>query len=278
MNGWTAALSLVCGLAPQAFVPVHWRTVRVAGVLYALAVLGAWLIPSQIGSNITRLGMLFGGVVLLAALPGVRLPRPAAPRPTVRKRLALITAICAVTVWQATGAVADAVRTAPTAAWSRDLDPLPHQLERVKIRQQGRLEVVPASSRAADDRQAAVTLASDANPKSEYAVQQVRAALERTGAHELVEAKIEELTEQSLGHFERTGAHPAVRREFAALVRRATGAAPPQPDEAAWKGAGADRPCRRGGRRSVPPACALHLLGGAHGSPWSNGTSVSVTE
>ncbi|MGK9463021.1 hypothetical protein ACSLFT_23785 [Streptomyces sp. G6] len=93
-----------------------------AGVLYALAVLGAWLIPSQIGSNITRLGMLFGGVVLLAALPGVRLPRPAAPRPTVRKRLALITAICAVIVWQATGAVADAVRTAPTAAWSRDLN------------------------------------------------------------------------------------------------------------------------------------------------------------
>ncbi|MGK9463022.1 hypothetical protein ACSLFT_23790 [Streptomyces sp. G6] len=87
--------------------------------------------------------------------------------------------------------------------------------------------MVPASSRAADDRQAAVTLASDANPKSEYAVQQVRAALERTGAHELVEAKIEELTEQSLGHFERTGAHPAVRREFAALVRRATGAARP---------------------------------------------------
>ncbi|MFC8866583.1 polyprenyl synthetase family protein [Streptomyces sp. NPDC057148] len=86
---------------------------------------------------------------------------------------------------------------------------------------------------AADDRQAAATLAPDANPKSEYAVQQVRAALERTGAHELVEAKIEELTEQSLGHFERTGAHPAVRREFAALVRRATGAAPPRPDEAA---------------------------------------------
>ncbi|WP_217249556.1 hypothetical protein [Streptomyces sp. AC602_WCS936] len=62
------------------------------------------------------------------------------------KRLALTTAICAATVWQTTGAVADAVRTAPTAAWSQDPDPLLHQLERVRIRQKGRLEVVPASS------------------------------------------------------------------------------------------------------------------------------------
>ncbi|MFB6550785.1 MFS transporter [Streptomyces sp. NPDC056405] len=146
MNGWTAALSLLCGLAPLAFTPRHWRTVRVAGVLYALAVLGAWLIPSQIGSNITRLGMLFGGVVLLAALPEVRLPRPATMRTTARGRVALIAAICAATVWQGTGAVADAVRTAPTAAWSQGLEPLLHQLERHKVRQKGRLEVVPASS------------------------------------------------------------------------------------------------------------------------------------
>ncbi|WP_395575679.1 MFS transporter [Streptomyces sp. BK79] len=146
MNGWTAALSLLCGLAPLAFAPVHWRTVRVAGVLYALAVLGAWLIPSQIGSNITRLGMLFGGVVLLAALPEARLPRPATMRTTARRRVALIAAICAATVWQGTGAVADAVRTAPTPAWSQDLEPLLAQLERHRAGQEGRLEVVPARS------------------------------------------------------------------------------------------------------------------------------------
>ncbi|GAA2597400.1 MFS transporter [Streptomyces lienomycini] len=146
INGWTAALSLLCGLAPLAFVPAHWRTVRVAGVLYAGAVLGAWLIPSQVGSNITRLGMLFAGVVFLAALPGIRLPRPAALRTTARKRVALMAAICAATVWQGTGAVADAVRTAPTEAWSEDLEPLLHQLERVEVRKKGRLEVVPAGS------------------------------------------------------------------------------------------------------------------------------------
>ncbi|MFC9463158.1 polyprenyl synthetase family protein [Streptomyces coelicoflavus] len=78
---------------------------------------------------------------------------------------------------------------------------------------------------AAGDHLAAAALAPDSNPESEYALRQVRAALERSGARELVKRKIEELTATSLGHFERTGAHPAVQREFAALVERATGVA-----------------------------------------------------
>ncbi|WP_168712600.1 polyprenyl synthetase family protein [Streptomyces sp. A0958] len=76
----------------------------------------------------------------------------------------------------------------------------------------------------ADDHHAAATLAAD--PESVHAVQQVRAVLEHTGARDLVEAKIEELTAVSLGHFDRTGAHPALRREFATLVRQATGVPP----------------------------------------------------
>ncbi|MFH8616177.1 polyprenyl synthetase family protein [Streptomyces sp. NPDC017979] len=86
---------------------------------------------------------------------------------------------------------------------------------------------------AAGDHQATARLAPDAAPTSAYAVDQVRAALRRTGAHDLVEAKIEELTYISLGHFERTGAHPAVRREFAALVHGATGVAPCRAEEVA---------------------------------------------
>ncbi|MFB6552499.1 polyprenyl synthetase family protein [Streptomyces sp. NPDC056405] len=86
---------------------------------------------------------------------------------------------------------------------------------------------------AADDHQAAEALAPDADPGSEYAVQRVRAALERTGARDLVEEKIAELTDLSLGHFERAGAHPAVRHEFAVLVSRATGVAPHRTEEVA---------------------------------------------
>ncbi|GAA2682487.1 polyprenyl synthetase family protein [Streptomyces violaceolatus] len=79
---------------------------------------------------------------------------------------------------------------------------------------------------AADDHLAAAALAPDADPKSEKAVRQVRSALVRTGARDLVETKIGELTDMSLAHFDRCGARPAVRHEFAALIGRATGAAP----------------------------------------------------
>ncbi|NDZ75090.1 polyprenyl synthetase family protein [Streptomyces sp. SID10362] len=79
---------------------------------------------------------------------------------------------------------------------------------------------------AADDHLSAAALAPDADPKSDRAVRQVRSALVRTGAKDLVEAKIGELTDMSLAHFDRCGARPAVRHEFAALVGRATGAIP----------------------------------------------------
>jgi geranylgeranyl diphosphate synthase type I len=79
---------------------------------------------------------------------------------------------------------------------------------------------------AGGDLQAAAALAPDADPHSEQAVRQVRAALDRTGARDLVEAKIAELADASLAHFERSGAHPAARHEFATLVERATGVTP----------------------------------------------------
>ncbi|MFI8090668.1 polyprenyl synthetase family protein [Streptomyces sp. NPDC086080] len=85
----------------------------------------------------------------------------------------------------------------------------------------------------AGDHHAAATLAPDADTRSEHAVERVRAVMERTGAREVVEAKIVELTTLSLGHFARTGAHPAVRDEFAALVERASGVAPRRAEEVA---------------------------------------------
>ncbi|MFI0166436.1 polyprenyl synthetase family protein [Streptomyces sp. NPDC017095] len=86
---------------------------------------------------------------------------------------------------------------------------------------------------ATGDHLAAAALAPDADPKSEKAVRQVRSALRRTGARDLVEARIEELTDMSLAHFERAGARSAVRHEFAALVSRATGVAPRRAEEVA---------------------------------------------
>lgn len=86
---------------------------------------------------------------------------------------------------------------------------------------------------ATGDHQAAAALAPDADPGSGKAVRQVRSALRRTGARDLVEAKIEELTGLSLVHFDRSGAPPAPRHEFAALVERATRVPPRGGEEAA---------------------------------------------
>ncbi|MGW1027452.1 MFS transporter [Streptomyces sp. NPDC002577] len=118
-------------------VPKEWTTVRLTTAVYALAVLLTWLISSQIGSNITRLAMLFAGVVLLAALPFAE--------PRTRKWYAIVVAVAGSVAWIGFKAADDAVHTTPAASWARELAPLVHQLQVVGA-EKGRVEVVPARS------------------------------------------------------------------------------------------------------------------------------------
>ncbi|MGW2847246.1 MFS transporter [Streptomyces sp. NPDC001274] len=118
-------------------VPRDWRTVRTAAAVYGIGTLLTYVIDSQIGSNITRMAMLYAGVVLLAALPY------AAPRS--RRWYALVIAFAGLNFWIGFKSVDDIVRTAPTASWARELAPLVHQLQQVGA-EKGRVEVVPASS------------------------------------------------------------------------------------------------------------------------------------
>jgi hypothetical protein len=118
-------------------VPKGWRTVRLTAAVYGLSVLLVWLISSQIGSNITRLAMLFGGVVLIAALPF------AAPR--TRRWYAIVVAFTGFTVWIGFKSVDDVVHTTPAASWARELAPLVNELQEVGA-ERGRVEVVPARS------------------------------------------------------------------------------------------------------------------------------------
>jgi hypothetical protein len=118
-------------------VPKDWRTVRTAALVYGVAVLLCFAIQSQIGSNITRLAMLFAGVVLLAALPYTV--------PTSRKWYAVVLAFVGLNGWIGFKSVDDIVSTAPAATWARDLAPLVDQLQGLDA-ETGRVEVVPASS------------------------------------------------------------------------------------------------------------------------------------
>ncbi|MET9504075.1 MFS transporter [Streptomyces sp. NPDC006622] len=137
MSFGSAALPLVFSVIVFAAVPRDWKTVRITAAVYGLGVLGAWLINSQIGSNITRLAMLFSGVVLMAALPF------AVPRS--RKWYAIVVSSLVFVGWIGFKSVDDVYRTTPTASWARELAPLVNELQEVGA-EKGRVEVVPARS------------------------------------------------------------------------------------------------------------------------------------
>ncbi|MBO0515296.1 MFS transporter, partial [Streptomyces beijiangensis] len=137
MSIGTASLPFLYGVLVFFLVPREWKTVRVSAAVYAVGTLLTWLVDSQIGSNVSRLAMLFAGVVLLAALPYT------APRS--RKWWIVLIAFAGLNFWIGFKGVDDIIRTAPTASWTRELAPLVAKLQDAGA-EKGRVEVVPASS------------------------------------------------------------------------------------------------------------------------------------
>ncbi|MFI5983934.1 MFS transporter [Streptomyces sp. NPDC051555] len=137
MGFGSAWLPFLFGVLAAVLVPKGWTTVRIAASVYAFGVFLTWAIDSQIGSNVTRLAMLFAGAVLVAALPHA-LPRS-------RRWWVLVSAVVGVSVWIGTNSVMDIVRTTPVASWNRELAPLIDQLQKAGA-DRGRVEVVPVSS------------------------------------------------------------------------------------------------------------------------------------
>lgn len=145
MGFGSVILPLLSGVFGMVFVPKQWRTVRVVSALYSLGVLLVWLIPSQIGTNISRLGMIIGGVVLLAALVERKVPPRAELLRSARSWVALVLALTTITAWQAANSIGDILHAAPDASWARELAPVVDRLQRVDAGR-GRVEVVPARS------------------------------------------------------------------------------------------------------------------------------------
>lgn len=133
----SAILPIVFGAAVIVLVPKEWRTVRITAVVTSATVLVATLITSQVGTNITRLPMLFTGVALIAALPFTE--------PRSRKWYAIVLVFLGFTTWIGIKTVQDVVRAHPAAAWTRRLAPLVHELRKAGA-ERGRVEVVPARS------------------------------------------------------------------------------------------------------------------------------------
>lgn len=125
---WNSALlPALAGLAVVLLVPRHWRLLRAGGALYVVFVVLAWLVPSPVGTNIGRLGLLFGGVVLVAGACDARARTSWAGRHLGRRGAAIALAVALITsaAWQVARAAArDAVTTRPPASFTTDLDPL----------------------------------------------------------------------------------------------------------------------------------------------------------
>jgi hypothetical protein len=137
MSIGTALLPFLFAVAVFALVPKEWRTVRIAAVVYGLGTVATWAVDSQIGSNVSRLAMVVGAVLLLAAIPYAALGS--------LRWWALLLTFVGVNVWTGFKGVDDMVITAPNASWTRELAPLVHQLQKAGAAK-GRVEVVPARS------------------------------------------------------------------------------------------------------------------------------------
>ncbi|MFF4118635.1 MFS transporter [Streptomyces sp. NPDC001714] len=137
MGFGSVIMPLTYGLLCLFLVPKEWKTVRLTAAVYSLGVVLVWLVSSQIGSNISRLPMLFAGVTLIAALP-YTVPRS-------RKYYTVVLAFLGACGWSSFKSVDDIIHTTPAASWARELAPLVHQLQQVGA-EKGRVEVVPARS------------------------------------------------------------------------------------------------------------------------------------
>ena len=142
----STVIPVALGVAVALLVPVSWLLVRLGAAVYVAVVLLSWIVPSPVGTNVTRLALLFGGVLLVAAACAPAARRAAHDRLGPAAVTALLAfAITTSSAWQVATAARDAITTAPPAAWAIDVEPLIDQL-RARNAALARVEVVPSSS------------------------------------------------------------------------------------------------------------------------------------
>jgi hypothetical protein len=123
------AAPVASAVALAVYAPKAWRNVRAGAVVYAVGTVLTWIIPSQVGSNVDRLALLFGGAVLLAAA-------------MERKIFILYVAFAATGISQVVRPVFDVVNTSSRKGHAGAVIA---ELRRVRA-DRGRVEVVPERS------------------------------------------------------------------------------------------------------------------------------------
>jgi hypothetical protein len=149
MHATSAILPLALGVACLLLLPRAWRTMRIGAALYIGAVIAAWAVPSPIGSNIVRFGLIFGGVPLVAAAADwAQLPARVSDRLRRGRRLTAVVLAVSIgisSIWQVGVASSDAIGSRPTDQRAWTVGPLVHQLS-MRSAARGRIEAVPTKS------------------------------------------------------------------------------------------------------------------------------------
>jgi hypothetical protein len=154
------ALAVVLALA--LVLPPHERLLRVGSVLYALALIAAYVVPTAVGGNADRLGALFAGPLLACALIDRRESAPGstvhdgerAPAASARdwRGWALLVLVAPLLYWQVKAPIADTVSAAGDPAAKRSYySPLLGELRRLGVgygARPARVEVVPTREHA----------------------------------------------------------------------------------------------------------------------------------
>jgi hypothetical protein len=125
------AITVVVGLT----LPHTMIAARRGAALYALTIVGAYFVSSPMGSNITRLGVLAGGPLLVLGLSARRW----------QPRLLTVGATLSLSCWQLWGPVTEVLKASESDATSPTFfRPLVDELSALPP---GRVEVVPTSTR-----------------------------------------------------------------------------------------------------------------------------------
>ena len=149
MPWYSVILPMATGIAVAALAPKPWAEIRLASAVYALGVLLVWLVHSPIGTNISRLALVFGGVVLVAALVDAdRATSAVARRWGERVAVGVLAAtVLGSLIWQGGVTGRDLARSRTPKELDSAITPVVDQLK-ARNSQQSRVEVVPLRSHA----------------------------------------------------------------------------------------------------------------------------------
>jgi hypothetical protein len=127
----TAIYSAGTAAAVALLSPARWRTVRIGAAVYALGAALTLVLPTPVGSNVQRLALIFGSVLVLAALCSGAVT-------STRRMVALILVFAATSYWTATANIVGIPKGSPPRLAGALLAEL-----RLRHADAGRIEAVP---------------------------------------------------------------------------------------------------------------------------------------